>query len=70
MAKTEAGKKIVYVKPYTYTNKSGKTVKVGQRYRSINVCYNIPNNQRTNRETYRTNCKKTNRRPPKIKYNR
>ena len=34
MAKTEGDKKIVYVKPYEYTNSKGKTVKVPQRYRS------------------------------------
>ncbi len=33
MAKTQEGKKKVYVSAYTY-KKNGKTVKVGQKYRS------------------------------------
>lgn len=34
MAKTEAGKKKVYVEGYTYKTKSGKKVKVPTHYRS------------------------------------
>ena len=34
MAKTKAGKKKVYVSAYSYINKNGKLVKVGQKYRS------------------------------------
>ena len=34
MAKTSKGKKKVYVHSYTYKTKSGKTIKVGQHYRS------------------------------------